>query len=218
MRQIADKTLLVGLGSTVFREAKYTSHEVIIDDAQIAWFERTLEEHPSADGWKIFVFTHAPPIGSGLRVLQHNHVVNGCCWLNHSGGATTRKFIELVRKHRCVKAWFSGHFHLGQDYEDSITFPTIDPSEGPYLATERKSRSSVLALPSFCGDGVAAAPRLRRGYPVETGSRRRRGCDVDIPRRRIAAAPRLRRGSSVDTRHLARRSRLHSVEGTTSAC
>lgn len=30
-----------------------------------------------------------------------------------------------VRKHRCIKAWFSGHFHLGQDYQDSITFPTI---------------------------------------------------------------------------------------------
>ena len=27
-RQIAEKTLLVGLGSTVFRDAKYTSHEV----------------------------------------------------------------------------------------------------------------------------------------------------------------------------------------------
>lgn len=27
-RQIAEKTLLVGLGSTVFRTAKYTSHEV----------------------------------------------------------------------------------------------------------------------------------------------------------------------------------------------
>ena len=131
-RQIAEKTLLVGLGSTVFREAKYTSHEVIIDDAQIAWFENLVETHPSSEGWKIFVFTHAPPIGSGLRVLQNNHVVNGCCWLNHSGGATTRKFIELVRKHRCIKAWFSGHFHLGQDYQDSITFPSVDPSEGPY--------------------------------------------------------------------------------------
>jgi len=59
-------------------------------------------------------------------------VVNGCCWLNHSGGASTRKFIELVRQHRCIKAWFSGHFHLGQDYEDSITFPTIPREQGPY--------------------------------------------------------------------------------------
>ena len=30
------------------------------------------------------------------------------------------------------QAWFSGHFHLGQDYQDSITFPTIDPKDGPY--------------------------------------------------------------------------------------
>ncbi len=35
---------------------------------------------------------------------QENHVVNGCCWLNHSGGKATVKFIELVRKHRCIKA------------------------------------------------------------------------------------------------------------------
>ena len=91
--------------------------------AQVAWFEQVLKDHPSKDGWKIFVFTHAPPNGSGLRVLQENHVVNGCCWLNHSSGDITKKYIDLVRKHRCIKAWFSGHFHLGQDYEDSITFP-----------------------------------------------------------------------------------------------
>ena len=102
-REIAEKTLLVGLTSTLFREARYTSHEVTIDDDQIAWFEETVKAHPAAEGWKIFVFTHAPPIGSGLRVLTSNHVVNGCCWLNHSGGPTTRKFIELVREHRCIK-------------------------------------------------------------------------------------------------------------------
>jgi len=131
-RKIAEKTLLVGLGSTVFRTAKYTSHEVTVDDAQLQWFEDLVASHPAEEGWKLFVFTHAPPIGSGLRVLQENHVVNGCCWLNHSGGKTTVKFIELVRKHRCIKAWFSGHFHLGQDYQDSITFPTIPREEGPY--------------------------------------------------------------------------------------
>ena len=124
--------MLIGLGSTVFRDAPYTSHEVIVDSEQIAWFEQFLIDHPADDGWKIFVFSHAPPNGSGLRVLQENHVVNGCCWLNHSNEAQCRKFIELVREHRSIKAWFSGHFHLGQDYQDSITFPTIDPSEGPY--------------------------------------------------------------------------------------
>lgn len=99
---------------------------------QINWFENLLKTHAADDGWKIFVFTHAPPNGSGLRVLQENHVVNGCCWLNHSDEANCRKFIELVREHRSIKAWFSGHFHLGQDYQDSITFPTIPKEEGPY--------------------------------------------------------------------------------------
>ena len=131
-RQIAEKTLLVGLTSTVFRDAKYTSHEVTIDREQLDWFEQTVKAHPASDGWKLFVFTHAPPNGSGLRVLQENHVVNGCCWLNHSNDKECRKFIEIVREHRCIKAWFSGHFHLGQDYQDSITFPTIDPTVGPY--------------------------------------------------------------------------------------
>eukprot|EP00980_Cylindrotheca_fusiformis_P003005 scaffold695_cov113-Cylindrotheca_fusiformis.AAC.2 len=149
IRQIADKTLLVGMTSTIFREAKYTSHEVTIDQEQIDWFENVVKTHPSEEGWKVFVFTHAPPNGSGLRVLQENHVVNGCCWLNHSNELQCRKFIELVREHRCIKAWFSGHFHLGQDYQDSITLersthtrscveqtmiysPTIDPKDGPY--------------------------------------------------------------------------------------
>jgi Calcineurin-like phosphoesterase len=132
VREIAVRTLLVGLGSTIFRGAKYTSHEVIIDAEQIRWFEQILQDHPADEGWKLFVFTHAPPNGSGLRVLQENHVINGCCWLNHSDERNCRKFIELVREHRCIKAWFSGHFHLGQDYQDSITFPTIDPKDGPY--------------------------------------------------------------------------------------
>ncbi|EJK62134.1 hypothetical protein THAOC_17268 [Thalassiosira oceanica] len=131
-REIADKTLLVGMGSTLFRDAVYTSHEVTIDQEQIDWFENLVKTHPADEDWKIFVFTHAPPNGSGLRVLQENHVVNGCCWLNHSNDKQCKKFIELVREHRSIKAWFSGHFHLGQDYQDSITFPTIDPKDGPY--------------------------------------------------------------------------------------
>ena len=49
-RQIAEKTLLVGMGSTVFRTAKYTSHEVTIDDEQLEWFEDVVASHPSEDG------------------------------------------------------------------------------------------------------------------------------------------------------------------------
>lgn len=119
--EVAPKTLLVGLGSTQFRDATYTSHEVAIDAEQYEWFVNVVETHPADDDWKIIVFSHAPIIGSGLRVLQEVHVVNGCCWLNHNDNP--QRYIELVRQHPQIKGWFSGHFHLSHDYEDSITFP-----------------------------------------------------------------------------------------------
>merc|ERR1711939_948278 len=94
-------------------------------------------------GWSIFCFSHAPIIGSGVRVLQENHVVNGCCWLNHNGGpgAAPQKFIDIVRKSPQIKGWFNGHFHLSHDYEDSIAFPggNTRASSG---ATSTASRSA----------------------------------------------------------------------------
>ncbi|CAE8662088.1 unnamed protein product [Polarella glacialis] len=97
--------------------------DVTIDQKQLEWFEKTIAEHPASDGWQIFCFSHAPIIGSALRVLQECHVVNGCCWLNHTDAVNSKKFIQVVRENPSIKAWFSGHFHLSHDYEDSITFP-----------------------------------------------------------------------------------------------
>ena len=177
-REIAEKTLLVGMGSTIFRDAKYTSHEVTIDDAQLAWFEQLVIDHPAEDGWKLFVFTHAPPNGSGLRVLQENHVVNGCCWLNHSS-ESCRKFIDIVREHRCIKAWFSGHFHLGQDYQDSIALPTEEALE-PRLVRLR-------------ADERDAQRRLARHAPAEPADPRQQGRLHDLddqPRARRRGAAR----------------------------
>ena len=62
IREIAPKVLLLGLGSVLFRDAPYTSHEVYIDDKQIDWFEEVVKTHPAEQGWKIFVFSHAPPM------------------------------------------------------------------------------------------------------------------------------------------------------------
>jgi hypothetical protein len=62
LREVAPKVLLVGLGSVLFRDAPYTSHEVVIDDEQIKWFENLAVTHPADEGWKIFVFSHAPPM------------------------------------------------------------------------------------------------------------------------------------------------------------
>lgn len=121
--EVAEKVVVMGLGSTAFRTATYTSHEVAIDPDQLHWFETTIKNYPASEGWTVFLFSHAPIIGSALRVLQTNHVVNGCCWLNHTDPIASKKFIQVCRENSCIKAWFSGHFHLSHDYEDSITFP-----------------------------------------------------------------------------------------------
>jgi hypothetical protein len=76
-------------------------------------FERLLAAHP---GRPVVVFTHAPPIGSGLKVVQNVHVKNRCAWLNHSD--RPQRFLALVEKYGNVRLWFSGHFHLAQNYPD----------------------------------------------------------------------------------------------------
>lgn len=66
----------------------------------------------------VLVFTHAPPMGSGLRVVQNVHIKNGCAWLNHSSGEEERRvFLRLCKENHCIKAWFSGHFHLSHNFQ-----------------------------------------------------------------------------------------------------
>lgn len=108
--------LLVGLSTVRFRSNAFSVHEVYVDDEQVAWFERLVAAHP---GRPVVVFTHAPPIGSGLKVVQNVHVKNRCAWLNHSD--RPQRFIRIVERHDNVRLWFSGHFHLAQNYPDSIT-------------------------------------------------------------------------------------------------
>ena len=101
-RQIGEKTILIGLSTTRFRDAPHSSHEVHIDDEQLEWFVETVEAHPASDGWKILVFSHAPIMGSGLRVLQNVHVMNGCAWLNHCSQNRNR-FIRTVKANPQIK-------------------------------------------------------------------------------------------------------------------
>ena len=57
----------------------YGSEDVVVGLlSTVSRNEQTLIDHPTVDGWKNFVFTHAPPNGSGLCVLQENP----CCqWM-----------------------------------------------------------------------------------------------------------------------------------------
>jgi hypothetical protein len=52
---------------------KLSVHEVYIDEEQMMWFEGILAANPHRP---IIVFTHAPPMGSGLKVVANVHVKN----------------------------------------------------------------------------------------------------------------------------------------------
>lgn len=121
-RRVGRRTLLVGLSTVRFRDAPHSSHECHVDDDQLDWFRRTVADHPVEDGWRILVFTHAPVMGSGLRVLQGVHVVNGCAWQNHCSPPDVRAaFVRIVRESPQIVLWASGHFHLSQDFPDSLS-------------------------------------------------------------------------------------------------
>lgn len=66
------------------RSAVWSSHEVYVDEDQIQHFEDILKSHKAEDGWNVLVFTHAPILGSNLRVLRDVHIKNGCAWINHT--------------------------------------------------------------------------------------------------------------------------------------
>ena len=106
-------------------------------------------------------------MGSGLRVLQENHVINGCCWLNHSG-KNCRKFIEVVRENLSIKAWFSGHFHIGHDYQDSITFPLGNTGEENTAVEKRKNnRGSCIFVQTACMSDSASRDNRQQSRVIK---------------------------------------------------
>lgn len=107
--------VLIGISTTRFRSNNFSCHEVYICPEQIAFLKQKLEENK---GKPVIIFTHAPPMGCGLKAMQTVHVKNRCAWLNHSENPT--QFIQLVEQYPNIKCWFSGHFHLSQNFPDSV--------------------------------------------------------------------------------------------------
>ncbi|HWB14694.1 MAG TPA: metallophosphoesterase [Pirellulales bacterium] len=110
------EAVAICLSTTRFRANRGCCHEVYIDDAQLAWFASALARNRRRP---TFVFSHAPILGSGLRVLQSIHLKCPNAWMNHTD--RPERFIELVRANPQIKLWFSAHNHLGQNYSDSFS-------------------------------------------------------------------------------------------------
>lgn len=103
------------LSQTHFRQNEGSHHEVHIDEQQLAWFIETVTAHPNRP---IFVFSHAPILGSGVRILQDLHLKGPNAYLNHY--TYPQQFMEVVKANPQIKLWISGHIHVGHHYDDTI--------------------------------------------------------------------------------------------------
>lgn len=108
--------LAICLSSTRFRGNPACHHEVYLGEKQVAWLRSTLAANRRRP---TFVFSHAPILGSGLRVLQNLHLKCPNAWLHHTD--RPEQFIRLVRDNPQIKLWFSAHNHLGHACADTIS-------------------------------------------------------------------------------------------------
>lgn len=67
-----------------------------MDEYQLAWLEADLAAHP---GWPTFVFVHHPPLPIGVR------------WLDDLGFVNGSDLVDVLARHRQVRAVFFGHIH-----------------------------------------------------------------------------------------------------------
>lgn len=68
-------------------------------------------------GVPVIMFTHAPMFGCGLRTVPKVHVRASNAFLNQN--REPESVVRLAEKHREIKLWFSGHYHIGQNYGNS---------------------------------------------------------------------------------------------------
>ncbi|WP_197035560.1 metallophosphoesterase [Paenibacillus sp. UNC451MF] len=94
----------------------YQVQECYVSEQQFSWLAQTLQERK---GVPVIMFTHAPPIGCGLRTVPGVHVraTNAYLDQNHD----PMRWFQLFRNTPEIVVWFSAHYHLGHGYPDSST-------------------------------------------------------------------------------------------------
>ncbi len=106
---------VIGLSNTFWRRNPVNKNEIVLDDAQIDWWERELIRLAHKP---VIIICHAPPIGSGVIVLPELHARVGNAYVNQSH--IPGRIQEIIWQHPNILFWFSGHNHLGQHYRDAI--------------------------------------------------------------------------------------------------
>ncbi len=94
----------------------YQVQECYVSEEQFQWLVKTLEQRP---GIPAIIFSHAPPVGCGLRTVPQTHVraTNAYLDQNHD----PYRWFQLIKNYPEIVMWFSAHYHLSHVYPDSHT-------------------------------------------------------------------------------------------------
>jgi predicted phosphodiesterase len=94
----------------------YNVQEVFATDEQFRWLKSKLKERP---GVPVIFFTHAPPVGSGLRTVPRVHVRSTNAYLDENHDPY--RWYHLFKNTPEIIMWFSAHYHLSHIHPDSHT-------------------------------------------------------------------------------------------------
>lgn len=90
--------------------------ECVVSEEQ---FQRLRDSLSRRRGVPVIVFSHAPPMGCGLRTVPKTHVRATNAYLDQN--SQPERWLELAREFPEIVLWFSAHYHLGHDHADSHT-------------------------------------------------------------------------------------------------
>jgi len=93
----------------------WSVQECYVAPEQFTNLMTTFQERP---GVPIISFTHAPPIGCGLRTVPTVHVRSTNAYLDQNHDVY--RWQRLYRENAEFIMWFSAHYHLGHDHHNSM--------------------------------------------------------------------------------------------------
>jgi hypothetical protein len=94
----------------------YDVQECFVSDIQFNYLTRKLKERPNVP---VIFFTHAPPIGCGLRTVPRVHVRSTNAYLDQNHDPL--RWYHLFRNTPEIVMWFSAHYHLSHIHPDAST-------------------------------------------------------------------------------------------------
>ncbi|THF79132.1 metallophosphoesterase family protein [Cohnella fermenti] len=98
-------------------ESCHQVQECYVSDRQFEELTALLEKRR---GVPIIVFSHAPPMGSGLRTVPGTHVRSTNAYLDQNHDP--ERWMRWLRDYSEIVMWFSAHYHLSHHYQDSHTY------------------------------------------------------------------------------------------------